>query len=94
MKLLRGCEKRIYYMKNTGSTLFEEAYFILKNGCDTSAKKCSLAEEADRIISESSAIFSKRRKRRSLFGRMAMFSLGAATSSAVIGLIALIAASV
>ena len=29
---VRGCEKRIYHVKNTESELFDEAYFILKVG--------------------------------------------------------------
>ena len=89
MKLLRGCEKRIYYMKNTGSAMFEEAYFILKNDLGNSTKSQSLAEEADRIIGESCAVFSKKYKRKTKLGRVAVFSLGAAFASAVIGVITL-----
>ena len=89
MKLLRGCEKRIYYMKNTGSALFEEAYFILKNDLGNSTKSQSLAEEAERIIGESCDIFSKKYKRKTKLGRAAFFSLGAAFASAVIGVITL-----
>ncbi len=89
MKLLRGCEKRIYYMKNTGSALFEEAYFILKNDIRSAAQSHSLAEEADRIISESCVVFSKKYKRKTKLGRVASFSLGAAFASAVIGMITL-----
>ena len=29
---VRGCEKRIYHIKNTESEIFDEAYFILKVG--------------------------------------------------------------
>ena len=77
-------------MKNTGSALFEEAYFILKNNTDNIGKIHNLAEEADRIINESSAVFTKKRKRRSRLCRVAFFSLGAAFASAVIGIVSLI----
>ncbi|MCQ2455886.1 MAG: hypothetical protein MJ096_00870 [Clostridia bacterium] len=30
--MVRGCEKRIYYVKNTESELFDEAYLILRRG--------------------------------------------------------------
>ena len=90
MKLLRGCEKRIYYMKSTRSALFEEAYFVLKKDCGGEQKNTSLAEEADRIIRDSSAFFTRKRKRRSAAGRAAFFSLGAATSAAIIGIASLL----
>ena len=31
VKMVRGCQKKIIYLKNSGSDLFEEAYFIIKN---------------------------------------------------------------
>lgn len=91
MKLIRGCEKRIYYLKNTGSSFFEEAYFVLKNDCTSpETKSLSLAEEADKIISESCFLFAKKQRKRHAFGRAALFSLGAAAASAVIGIVSLI----
>jgi len=63
---MRGAQKKVLYLKNTGSPLFEEAYFILK--CDTRlAKSGDISDdyvtrgmvcEANRIIEES---FGKRR---------------------------------
>ncbi len=97
MKMLRGCQKKVYFMKNTGSAYFEEAYFILKN---TSAdhieagKNRDLAEEAERIIKEASSYFKGHAKRHSIIGRAAMFALGAASSSAMIGIIVLIISAV
>ncbi len=83
-------------MKNTGSSYFEEAYFILKNTSDpiTTEKNRDLAEEAERIIRETSSYFKGRAKRHSIIGRVAMFALGAASSSAMIGIIVLIISAV
>jgi len=91
MKLIRGCEKRIYYMKNTGSSIFEEAYFVLKNNPSCAdIKNNSLAEEADRIISESCILFTKKRKKSRALGRAIFFSLGVGFASVVIGIVSLL----
>ena len=54
---MRGCEKRIYHVKDAGSPLFEEAYFILRRPLKAKGgvpvRGGSLAEEAERIIRES-----------------------------------------
>ena len=47
---MRGCQKRVIYLKNTGSRHFEEAYFVIRSGECTSDK--SMIDEANRIISE------------------------------------------
>ena len=33
--MIKGCQKRIIHITNTGSPFFEEAYFVLKRGGDT-----------------------------------------------------------
>ncbi|MBQ4354140.1 MAG: hypothetical protein IJC71_04525 [Clostridia bacterium] len=90
--MLRGCQKKIYYMKNPGSRYFEEAYLILKNDLPKNtipAAGSDLAAEADRIVRDACSYFAPPPKTR-LFGRAAAFALGAATSSALIGTVALI----
>lgn len=50
---MRGYQKRVIYLKNTGSRNFEEAYFIVR--ADVSEENCSrdfMIEEANRIIDE------------------------------------------
>ena len=48
---MRGCERRIYHVKNAGSPLFEEAYLILRQGAlPSSPDPGSRADEAERII--------------------------------------------
>ena len=51
--MVRGYQKRIIYLKNTRSKLFDEAYFVVKE--DNTAKRApheELVEEANRIIDE------------------------------------------
>ena len=50
---MRGYQKRVIYLKNTGSRHFEEAYFVVRT--DAEDKKCSshhMIEEANRIVEE------------------------------------------
>ena len=59
-KDMRGYQKKVIYLKNTGSPVFEEAYFVIKS--DKSQKKereknkSELLEEANRIIEENACI--------------------------------------
>lgn len=51
--MVKGCQRKIVVLKDTGSDLFEEAYFILKeehSGGEASIPP-DMAEEADRILS-------------------------------------------
>ena len=51
--MLRGCQKKIVFLKNTGSKLFDEAYFVISDKAD-SEKICrtDMITEANRIIDE------------------------------------------
>ncbi len=50
---MRGYQKKIIYLKNTGSDVFEEAYFVLKEQTEQKIKgRVPLIEEANRIIDE------------------------------------------
>ncbi|MBQ7363115.1 MAG: hypothetical protein IJW48_01550 [Clostridia bacterium] len=51
--MLRGCQKKIVFLKNTGSKIFDEAYFVISakdEASDTSSEK--MIDEAKRIIAE------------------------------------------
>ena len=54
---MRGYQKNIIHLKNVGSSIFEEAYFIIRPGCENNKKdkkeKTDLISEANRIIEES-----------------------------------------
>ena len=50
---MRGYQKKVIYLKNMESDLFEEAYFVIKDGTgnDTGSTE-RLVDEANRIIKE------------------------------------------
>ncbi len=59
--MLRGYQKRVVYLKNTGSEIFKEAYFIIEDEKNTSSISTrKLVDEANRIIDEN--FYEKRRK--------------------------------
>ena len=49
---MRGYQKRIIHLKNPGSAIFEEAFFVLKDEGGSSADSDSVIREANRIIEE------------------------------------------
>ena len=93
--MLRGCQKRIYYIKNPESKIFDEAYFVLRKNADTTAytsKPASLEEmeiEAMRIFcdtdntSNENCIINKKKR----FDKVRAFAAGALISSLLIGAI-------
>ncbi len=88
--MLKGCKKNVVYVKNTGSELFEEAYFIVSDAAVTKCKgENDMLREASKIISGSpvSSYFpsenneSKHTKRE--MGKAAWFMLGVAVTAAL-----------
>lgn len=59
--MVRGCQKKIIYLKNTGSDVFDEAYFIMSDKCPEVSGECDMIKEANRILGECSTIKEKRR---------------------------------
>ena len=50
---MRGYQKKVIYMKNTGSSVFEEAYFVLSPDAEkNNTQKGDMITEANRIIEE------------------------------------------
>ena len=50
---MRGYQKRVIYLKNTGSRDFEEAYFIVReDGAADGRSSLHMIEEANRIFDE------------------------------------------
>ena len=50
---MRGYQKKVIYVKNTGSRHFEEAYFVMRPDSDTDVPSSeSMVREANRIIKE------------------------------------------
>ena len=51
--MLGGCQKKMFYIKDTKSRLYSEAYFILRSGAELDyVCENDLAAEADRILRE------------------------------------------
>ena len=70
---MRGCQKRVIFLKNTGSHLFDEAYFIVSRACeDAQIVEGDMVCEANRIIDESLGIYGSGLKRGGV-GRMLSF---------------------
>ena len=52
--MIKGCSKRVVYLKNTNSTIFEEAYFVLGSGqAEVRVSDRDMIREAERIVCES-----------------------------------------
>lgn len=92
--MFHGCQKRMYCMKNLGGLYFEEVYFILKKNAPDELSpigSLDLAGEAERIVREAGdSIPCRQVQKKRKISRAAAFALGAASSSAVIGTVALI----
>lgn len=99
--MLRGCQKRVYVIRRTGSALFEEAYFLLKPDPAGAAApdEAAMRREAERIVSEVYGFAAEYTRKKGEHGRSGAFGVrfiaflaGAAVSSAAIGSVALLLA--
>lgn len=91
--MLHGCQKKIYHVRNVGGKYFNEAYLVLRDGLEEAeyrAASADLAAEADRIIKEASSTVRRGKARGAAVHNAVIFALGALSSSAVIGVVALI----
>ena len=70
---VRGYKKKVIFLKDTGSHLFDEAYFVVsRRGEEANVEQSDMVFEANRIIKESlenkeSRIISSKSKTRFLF---------------------------
>ena len=68
---MRGYQRRVIFLKNTGSALFEEAYFLMRSEEMTEGKsEADMVSEAARIIEEN---FGKRKKQRNTYRLLTLF---------------------
>ena len=54
--MVRGCQKRIVYLKSTGSEVFDEAYFVVRDEVLSNIGECDMIKEANRILKECMAL--------------------------------------
>ena len=51
--MVRGCQKKIIYLKSTGSEVFDEAYFVVSDKTPNEKMgECDMVQEANRILNE------------------------------------------
>ena len=65
--MVRGYQRQVVFLKNTESPLFEEAYFLLRDGKGGEQRYGDLIDEAKRIIAEN---ISGSAKKRGFFHRL------------------------
>ena len=85
---MRGSEKKIIYVKDTGSKIFEEAYFVIRRGVDGEDCRPSendMVREATRIVALNGAEYPAARRRRRLRTKILSFLAGAAAATSVFG---------
>ena len=85
---MRGSEKKIIYVKDTGSKIFEEAYFVIRRGVDGEDSRPSendMVREATRIVAQNGAEYPAARRRRRLRTKLLSFLAGAAAATSVFG---------
>ena len=73
--MIKGCQKKIILLKDTGSDFFEEAYFVLKGDIAISEKdETDMVKAATKIISDSD--FSKKSHKNKISSKIANFIIG------------------
>ncbi len=80
----KGCEKRMIMIKNTGSELFEEAYFILNNKKASRVSEYDMMKEANRIVENNSFTGNVQENKRS---PLLIYLLGVLCGIGITGLI-------
>ena len=85
---MRGYQKRVVYLKNTGSRLFEEAYFVIKSDNRDKRKKEitddeDFIEEVNRIIEENLEYSAFDERKNKNYNRVFYFGLGFLISSMI-----------
>lgn len=91
--MLRGCQKKIVFIKNTGSKIFDEAYFVIsEKEASPSLTDEAMVDEAKRIIEDATigdrceGFFSVKKLK-----FIGIFSIGAVVSGIITSLIFILA---
>ena len=77
--MIKGCQKRMIFIKNTGCDLFDEAYFVLKNDIPTSQEnENDIIRTATAIINEHEYPLNKKKNGKKVrFNGALIFAVGA-----------------
>lgn len=85
--MFSGCQRKMYYIRDTRSRLFREAYFVLREGADVGGIcENDLAAEADRILRERFPAKTRRWRKPKHFSAV-MFAVGIAVGIALMKII-------
>ena len=85
--MLKGCQREMIVLQTTDSTVFENAYFVLRRE-SASMPHGDMLAEANRIVGAGSNYLARRRRR--VPRGLLLFLGGALAGAAVFGLIMLI----
>lgn len=92
-RMIKGCQKKIIHITNTGSPYFEEAYLVLRRGGDFSdavePDEADIVRQAVKIAENGGAALEPRRQRRRRRRNQAFFC-GLSLCSFLFGLVMLI----
>ena len=82
--MIRGCQRRIYYVKNPGGDVFDEAYFVIRKDYagrgTTLTGDAEIADEAKRIVEQATEGGASAKGKRE---KLTAFLAGAAVALAV-----------
>lgn len=78
--IYRGVQRKMIVLKNIGSELFDEAYFVIKESGENPMSEKDMVSEACRIVSEKLVVGKKRKKGGRIIRDFLTFSLGASIS--------------
>ena len=86
--MIRGCQKRIIYLRSTDSGIFDEAYFVIKHEYDFEGQnEADMVSEAKRILDGASYRERDRSKKKK---HLVYFSLGALAATGFFALLGLV----
>ncbi len=87
--MIKGCQKSIIHLRETGSPYFEEAYFIVRRGSEIEAVGDDMIKEALSIVKNSASDVKSRNLQKKKL-RRAIFMQGASVLSFLFGVVMLI----
>ncbi|MBO7302740.1 MAG: hypothetical protein J6U68_00970 [Clostridia bacterium] len=85
---MRGCQKKVIYIKNTGSDCFEEAYFVVKDEAYGISSERDFLSEANRIVDEISGSGIRKRDKTGSLMKWAVVFVG--VCSLLIGIVSIL----
>lgn len=89
--MIKGCKKRMIFIKDTKSDYFDEAYFVLKGDVEyKDSYESDFVMAATKIINDIDGLKKQKSKRKRKFPRLILGMLiGASISSAIFAIISI-----